>query len=78
MAPSDWYYAKDNRQLGPVSSTELKQLAESEELVAGDLVWREGMVEWIAADKVKGLFDAPLDRQTQIALGLLGLCQGGH
>lgn len=61
MAPSDWYYAKGNRQLGPVSSTELKQLAESGQLTADDLVWREGMVEWIAANKVKGLFDAPAE-----------------
>ncbi len=59
MAPSDWYYAKGNRQLGPVSSTELKQLSESGYLTADDLVWREGMGEWIAAGKVKGLFDAP-------------------
>jgi hypothetical protein len=61
MAPSDWYYAKGNRQLGPVSSTELKQLSESGRLVPDDLVWREGMVEWIAAGKVKGLFDEPVE-----------------
>ena len=61
MAPSDWFYAKGNRQLGPVSSTELKQLAESGQLTADDLVWSEGMVEWIPADKVKGLFEAPVE-----------------
>lgn len=66
MAPSDWYYAKGNRQLGPVSSTELKQLAESGQLVADDLVWREGMVEWIAADKVKGLFDASAEEPSGV------------
>jgi uncharacterized protein DUF4339 len=66
MAPSDWYYAKGNRQLGPVSSTELKQLAESGQLVADDLVWREGMVEWIAAAKVKGLFDAPAEEPSGV------------
>ena len=66
MAPSDWYYAKGNRQLGPVSSTELKQLAESGQLVAEDLVWREGMVEWIAAAKVKGLFDAPVEEPSRV------------
>ena len=66
MAPSDWYYAKGNRQLGPVSSTELKQLAESGQLVADDLVWREGMVEWISANKVKGLFAAPVEEPARV------------
>ena len=66
MAPSDWYYAKGNRQLGPVSSTELKQLSESGELTAEDLVWREGMVEWIAAGKVTGLFSAPVEEPSPV------------
>ena len=66
MAPSDWYYAKGNRQLGPVSSTELKQLAESGQLVPDDLVWREGMVEWISANKVKGLFAAPVEEPARV------------
>lgn len=66
MAPSDWFYAKDNRQLGPVSSSELKRLAESGQLTADDLVWREGLAEWMPADKVKGLFDAPVQEPSQV------------
>ena len=27
MSPVEWYYARDNKQMGPVSSLELKRLA---------------------------------------------------
>lgn len=57
MNPIEWYYARDNRQMGPVSSVELKRLATANELGPDDLVWREGMTEWAAARNVKGLFD---------------------
>lgn len=53
----EWYYAKDNRQMGPVSALELKRLATFDELRPDDLVWREGMTEWAAARNVRGLFD---------------------
>ncbi len=57
MASPEWYYAKDNVQHGPVSAAELRQLAGRGELQPEDLVWREGMDDWIAAKRVKGLFD---------------------
>jgi len=57
MPPIDWYYAKDNKQFGPVSAAELKRLSQAGELRQEDLVWTEGMKEWLAARKVKGLFE---------------------
>jgi len=57
MAPLEWYYAKDNRQHGPVSAAELKQLAARGELKPGDLVWCEKLDDWTPAKKVGGLFD---------------------
>ena len=57
MPPIDWYYAKDNKQFGPMSTVELKRLSQTGELRPEDLVWTEGMKEWSAARKVKGLFD---------------------
>jgi GYF domain 2 len=56
MSQVEWYYARDNRQVGPVSSAELKRLATLGELGPDDLVWREGMTEWAAARNVRGLF----------------------
>jgi len=57
MPPIQWYYARNDQQLGPISSADLKRMAAAGELSPGDLVWREGMEEWITAENVRGLFD---------------------
>jgi hypothetical protein len=57
MSQVEWYYARDNRQMGPVSAAELKRLAMFDELRPDDLVWKEGMTEWAAARNVRGLFE---------------------
>ena len=46
MSQVEWYYARENKQTGPVSAVELKRLATAGELRPDDLVWREGMTEW--------------------------------
>lgn len=58
MRQIEWFYAKNDQPCGPVSPAELKKFAERGELHAEDLVWREGLGEWIAAGKVKGLFES--------------------
>lgn len=57
MSQVEWYYARDNKQNGPVSAIELKRLATVGEIKPDDLVWREGMAEWSPAKNVRGLFD---------------------
>jgi hypothetical protein len=57
MSQLEWYYARDNKQLGPVTPTELKRLAMAGELRPLDLVWHEGMAEWASAQNVRGLFE---------------------
>jgi len=57
MSPVEWYYARGNKQMGPVPSSELRRLAAADELRPEDLVWREGMTEWAPARNVRGLFD---------------------
>lgn len=56
MAEILWYYAKNDQQLGPLTPTELRKLAESGGLLPADLIWRDGMESWAPASKVKGLF----------------------
>lgn len=56
MSPVEWFYARNNQQLGPVSAAELKQLAERGDLKPEDLVWRSGMNDWTPASRVRGLF----------------------
>ena len=51
-----WYYTKGRQKVGPISADELKQLAASGQLSRTDLVWTDGMPEWIPAAKRKGLF----------------------
>ena len=47
---SSWYYGHDSQRHGPVSSEELKELAASGQLLRDDLVWKEGMKAWAAAE----------------------------
>lgn len=53
---AQWYYTKGEERQGPVSSEELKSLAQSGALAPEDLVWKEGMDEWRPAASLKGLF----------------------
>ena len=54
--PNQWYYIKDGQQQGPVAAERLKELASSGQLLEDDLVWQDGIVDWVAAKSIKGLF----------------------
>lgn len=56
--PSDWYYTTNKQQMGPVSWDELKQLADRGLLKPHDMVWTDGMAEWVKAIRQNGLFTA--------------------
>ncbi len=53
---SNWFYGKNGQQVGPVSSGQLRQLAQAGQLLPDDLVWKEGMAAWVPASSVPGLF----------------------
>lgn len=71
MSPVEWYYARDNKQMGPVSSVELKRLAAAGELEPEHLVWREGMAEWTLAGNVRGLFEEESRTAESVAAGVV-------
>src|SRR5271165_3621034 len=50
-----WYYTQNRQQQGPVSFEELQQLAERGNISPRDLVWKEGMPEWVSAG-AQGIF----------------------
>jgi uncharacterized membrane protein len=52
---SDWYYADNNEQRGPVLESDLKGLLASKKLSGETLVWKEGMANWTAAAQVAAL-----------------------
>src|SRR5439155_16318699 len=56
--PEQWYYARGQQRLGPVSKEQLKGLATAGQIQPGDLVWRVGMPQWAAASSVEGLMAA--------------------
>lgn len=53
-----WHYIVSGQQHGPISSGELKRLADAGQLAPSDMVWKEGLASWMAASSVKGLFAA--------------------
>jgi len=52
---NEWHYSKNGKRFGPVSGQQLKELAAKGHLGPSDLVWKEGMAQWVPASKVKGL-----------------------
>ena len=53
-----WHVSKGGRQHGPFTSAQVKKLADSGQLQPEDLIWKDGLAEWVAASSVKGLFSA--------------------
>ena len=60
-----WYYQRGDQRLGPVSSQELKRLANTGELQPTDLLWKEGMPQPRAASMPRDCFPAPFNRKQQ-------------
>jgi hypothetical protein len=56
LATTQWYYGQGDKELGPIASEQLKQLAISGELGPQDMVWKEGMPNWVEAGSIQGLF----------------------
>jgi len=52
---SEWYYAKNDRQIGPVTTVSIRQLLASGSLRPTELVWRQGMREWAPVRSVAEL-----------------------
>jgi hypothetical protein len=54
---SEWFYTLNGEKHGPVSSQELRRLAQAGTLSPTDLLWKEGMKEWCPASQARKLFD---------------------
>ena len=48
----EWFYAKDGKQEGPVDLATLQAKLQGGDLSPSDLIWKEGMAEWTAAENV--------------------------
>jgi hypothetical protein len=47
-----WYYSKNGTQLGPVEQAELIAKMASGEVAPSDLVWKEGMADWLPSAQI--------------------------
>jgi hypothetical protein len=53
---ADWYLARGGQErVGPLTSQQLKQMAANGQVSGNDLVWKEGMPNWVPASQIKGL-----------------------
>ncbi len=50
-----WYYSKNGNQLGPISTEELQSKVVSGEIAKADLVWKDGLADWLPAGQVPEL-----------------------
>ena len=58
MPPTLWYYEHEGQPGGPVTVSQLRQLASSGQLLPTDKVRKDDMTKWVKARTVKGLFAA--------------------
>jgi hypothetical protein len=52
----EWFYSVGDSRQGPVTEDELKRLAADGTLKPADLVWKDGMSDWVEARTVDALF----------------------
>lgn len=52
-----WYYVREGKEIGPVTSGDLRRIAAAGALAPEDPVRREDRTKWIPAREIKGLFD---------------------
>jgi GYF domain 2 len=56
---ADWFYSVGDTRQGPVSEDDLKSLVAEGRLHPTDLVWKDGMPDWVEARTVSVLFPSP-------------------
>jgi hypothetical protein len=60
-----WYYAHDEKKLGPFSPGQLKEMAAAGTILPMDTVWMEGVEKGVLASRVKHLFAPAAAKSTQ-------------
>lgn len=55
MADAVWYYADGDKEQGPVTLAQLKGLLTSGKIQPDDLVWKDGLDDWMPAEEVPEL-----------------------
>lgn len=53
-----WHYSVGGERFGPVTEAQLRLLAATGRLHPEDMVWRDGMPDWLPASKIPALFNS--------------------
>ena len=56
--PDSWYVVKNGNRRGPFTSAQVRQMVATGELKPTDMLWKDGMANWIQASSVTELFAA--------------------
>jgi hypothetical protein len=64
-----WYFARQKKKVGPVSTAQLRQLAASGQLRPFDMVLKEGAQKWTPAGSIPTLFRDAVERATPAGRG---------
>lgn len=59
VMPNQWYYAEGDQQRGPVPDEEIRTLLSSGRVAASQLVWRQGLADWVPAGTLAELGTSP-------------------
>ena len=54
---TQWFVEREGTKEGPITSAQLRRLAESGYIQPETLVWREGLPDWVEARRIPGLFN---------------------
>lgn len=53
---AEWHIARQGKQYGPFTEENLREMASAQNLLPDDLIWRQGMAQWVPAGTVQPLF----------------------
>lgn len=56
---ANWYYSRGGQQSGPMSEDDLRRLVAKGEVGAEDLIWRDGMGNWLPVRNVPEFGGSP-------------------
>lgn len=53
-----WYVGRNGQKAGPYTTEQIRQMAVAGQLVPSDLLWKQGLENWVPLTQVKGLLPA--------------------
>jgi|694.fasta_scaffold35853_10 hypothetical protein len=59
----EWFFVKNGKEIGPISTTQLKQMVVNETIVPTSLIRRGDLKKPLEASKIKGLFSSKDDKK---------------